>query len=163
MKKITNLAIVVSALAINLSADTSDFHIGASSAKVLEKDFTEFNIGYGANYYTKSNIYIGLALDVAFGSVDLQNGKNATVATSSGDLKLGYALFENKLAVYGIGTGALQSVDSFNGAGFGYGAGVDYKITKNIALNVEYKTYDMTSEGDNYTYEKINTNFKYTF
>ena len=48
--------------------------------------------------------------------------------------------------------------------GFGYGAGIDYRITKNIALNVEYKTYDMVSHKmPDYTYRKINTNLKYTF
>ena len=73
-------------------------------------------------------------------------------------------MFDDKLAVYAIGSGALQTVDTKDGAGFGYGAGVDYRITKNIALNVEYKTYDMVSDKmPDYTYEKINTNLKYTF
>lgn len=163
MKKITNLAIMVSALAMNLSADTNDFHIGASSAKIFEKDYTEFNLGYGFNFNTQNNIHVGIAFDIAFGNVDLENNKSAVVVTTGGDLKIGYALFENKLALYAIGSGAYQSVDSLNAVGFGYGGGVDYQITKNIALNVEYKTYDMTSKGADYTYEKINSNLKYTF
>lgn len=164
MKKITKLALVASAFTLNLYADTAtDLHIGASSAKVLDKDFTEFNIGYGANVYTQSHIFLGMSLDFAYGSLDLEN-ITADVFTYSGDFKLGYALFNDKLAVYAIGSGALQSVDTMNGAGFGYGAGVDYRITKNIALNLEYKTYDMTSDSmPNYTYEKINSSLKYTF
>lgn len=164
MKKITKLAILASVLTANLSADSiGDLHIGASSAKVLEKDFTEFNIGYGANVYTQSHIFLGMVLDFAYGSLDLEN-ITADVFTYSGDLKAGYALFDDKLAVYAIGTGTFQSIDSMNGAGFGYGAGVDYRITKNIALNLEYKTYDMTSDKmPDYTYEKINSSLKYTF
>ena len=73
-------------------------------------------------------------------------------------------MLENKLALYAIGSGALQGIDNMSGAGFGYGAGIDYRITDSFALNVEYKTYDMTSDKmPNYTFEKINTNFKYTF
>ena len=64
MKRITKLALVASALTLNLCADTlPDLHIGVSSAKVLDKDFTEFNIGYGVNIYTQSHIFWGLSLD----------------------------------------------------------------------------------------------------
>ena len=164
MKKMTKLALVASALALNLSAETlPDFHMGISSAEVLDKSFTEVNMGYGANIYTQSNIFVGLAFDVAYGTVDLDNSNSADVWSSNADLKLGYAFLDNKLALYALGSGALQSIDSLNGAGFGYGAGIDYKISKSFALNVEYKTYDMTSDLDDYTYEKINTNLKYVF
>lgn len=165
MKKITKIALVASALTLNLYAETvSDLHIGASNAEVLTKSFTEFNIGYGASVYTQSHIFLGMGLDFAYGNLDLENQKSAEVYTYSADFKLGYALLDDKLALYALGVGALQSIDSVNGAGFGYGAGVDYRITKNIALNLEYKTYDMTSDKmPNYTYEKINSNLKYTF
>lgn len=165
MKKLTKFAIVTSALALNLSAqNVTDYHIGVSSAKILEKDFTEVNVGYGVNWYTQSDIYVGIVIEFAYGNVDLEDGKSADVFSSNADLKLGYSMFDNNLALYAIGSGALQSVDTMNGAGFGYGAGVDYRFTKNFAMNLEYKTYDMTSDKmPNYTYEKINTNFKYTF
>jgi opacity protein-like surface antigen len=165
MKKLTKLAIVTSALALNLSAqNVIDYHIGVSSAKVLDKDFTELNIGYGFNIYTQNDFYVGLVLGFAFGNVDLDNSKTADVFGTNADLKLGYSMFDNDLALYAIGSGALQSVDTMSGAGFGYGAGVDYRFSKNFALNIEYKTYDMTSDKmPDYTYEKINTNFKYTF
>lgn len=165
MKKLTNLLLVSSALALNLSAqNVTDYHIGVSSAEVLNKTFTEVNLGYGVNWNTQSDIYVGIALDLAFGNVDLENGKNLNIFTSTADLKLGYEMFDDKLGLYVLGTGALQSLDSMSGAGFGYGGGIDYKFTKSFAMNVEYKTYDMTSDKmPNYTYEKINTNFKYTF
>ena len=165
MKRITRLAIVASALSLNVYANTlGDFHIGVSSAEVLDKSFTEFNIGYGANIYTQSDIFVGFALDFAYGSADLENTKSVDVFSSSADFKLGYAMFNQNLALYGIGSGALQSVDTTNGAGFGYGAGIDYRFTKNFALNIEYKTYDMVSDKiPDYTYDKINTNLKYTF
>jgi opacity protein-like surface antigen len=166
MKNLTKMALVASALTLNLFAadDTTDFHIGASSAEVLGQSYTEYNIGYGVDFYTQKSIYIGLSFDIAYGNVDLENSKkSADVYSSTADLKLGYALFDNTLAIYGLGTGALQSVNNLEGAGFGYGGGVDYKINKNFAINVEYKTYDMVSNAGDYTYEKINSNIKYTF
>ena len=65
--------------------------------------------------------------------------------------------------LYAIGSGALQGIDNNDGAGFGYGVGADYRITKSIALNLEYKTYDMTTSRFDYDYEKANLNLKYTF
>lgn len=166
MKNLTKVALVVSALTLNLFAgdDTKDFHIGASSAEVLGQSYTEYNIGYGLDFYTQKSIFIGLSFDFAYGNIDLENSrKSADVYASTVDLKLGYALFNNTLSIYGLGTGAIQSIDSLDGVGFGYGAGIDYKINKSFALNVEYKTYDMVSDAGDYTYEKINSNIKYTF
>ena len=65
--------------------------------------------------------------------------------------------------VYTIGSGALQGIDHKDGAGFGYGAGAYYRITKNIAVNFEYKIYNMISSRFDYDYEKANLNLKYTF
>ena len=72
-------------------------------------------------------------------------------------------MFNNKLTVYGIGSGIYQSIGGIDGAGFGYGAGADYRITDNIALNVEYKTYSMTSNFGDYDYDRVSTGIKYTF
>ena len=72
-------------------------------------------------------------------------------------------LFNNKLALYGIGSGIYQGIGGIDGAGFGYGAGIDYRITDHIALNVEYKTYSMTSNYGDYDYDRVSTGIKYTF
>ena len=140
----------------------SDIHIGISNAKVLDESYTEFNGGYGFNKYFDSNIVVGTSINFAYGNPNV-NSKNIDVYTLSGDLKIGYAIFNQDLFVYTIGSGALQGIDNKDGAGFGYGAGADYRITKNIALNFEYKIYNMTSSRFKYDYEKANLNLKYTF
>ncbi len=140
----------------------SDIHIGISNAKVLDESYTEFNGGYGFNKYFDSNIVVGTSINFAYGNPNV-NSKNIDVYTLSGDLKIGYAIFNQDLFLYTIGSGALQGIDNKDGAGFGYGAGADYRITKNIALNFEYKIYNMTSSRFDYDYEKANLNLKYTF
>ncbi|MGJ0364451.1 outer membrane beta-barrel protein [Aliarcobacter cryaerophilus] len=140
----------------------SDIHIGISNAKVLDESYTEFNGGYGFNKYFDSNIVVGTSINFAYGNPNV-NSKNIDVYTLSGDLKIGYAIFNQDLFLYTIGSGALQGIDNKDGAGFGYGAGADYRITKNIALNFEYKIYNMTSSRFKYDYEKANLNLKYTF
>ena len=140
----------------------SDIHIGISNAKVLDESYTEFNGGYGFNKYFDSNIVVGTSINFAYGNPNV-NSKNIDVYTLSGDLKIGYAIFNQYLFLYTIGSGALQGIDNKDGAGFGYGAGADYRITKNIALNFEYKIYNMTSSRFKYDYEKANLNLKYTF
>ncbi len=139
-----------------------DFHIGISNSKVLDKTYSEFNLGYGFNKYFDSNIVVGTSIDFAYGSTDITN-KSIDVYTLSGDLKIGYAIFNQDLFLYAIGSGALQGIDNKDGAGFGYGAGVDYRITKNIALNLEYKFYNMTSSRCDYDYEKAHLNLKCIF
>lgn len=140
----------------------SDIHIGISNAKVLDESYTEFNGGYGFNKYFDSNIVVGTSINFAYGNPNV-NSKNIDVYTLSGDLKIGYAIFNQDLFLYTIGSGALQGIDHKDGAGFGYGSGADYRITKNIALNFEYKIYNMTSSRFDYDYEKANLNLKYTF
>ena len=140
----------------------SDVHVGISNAKVLDKTYLEFNFGYGFNKYFDSNIIVGTSINFAYGNPNV-NSKNIDVYTLSGDLKIGYSIFNQDLLIYGIGSGALQGIDNKDGAGFGYGAGADYRITKNVALNLQYKVYNMTSSRFKYDYEKANFNLKYTF
>ncbi len=137
----------------------SDIHIGISNAKVLDESYTEFNGGYGFNKYFDSNIVVGTSINFAYGNPNV-NSKNINVYTLSGDLKIGYAIFNQDLFVYTIGSGALQGIDNKDGAGFGYGAGADYRITKNIALNFEYKIYNMTSSRFDYDYENVKRSAK---
>ena len=160
LKKIFVSSVIMSSVAY--AEFVSDIHIGISNAKVLDESYTEFNGGYGFNKYFDSNIVVGTSINFAYGNPNV-NSKNIDVYTLSGDLKIGYAIFNQDLFLYTIGSGALQGIDNKDGAGFGYGAGADYRITKNIALNFEYKIYNMTSSRFDYDYEKANLNLKYTF
>lgn len=163
MEKIIKLALASTLLGSSLYASgTSELHIGVANAKIENENYAEFNIGLGYNKYFDSNIYFGTSFDFAYGSPKLAS-KSIDLYTLSADLKLGYAFFDKKLAIYGIGSAAAQSIDSKDGGGFGYGAGVDYRFTDKFALNVEYKTYDMSTSAFDYDYEKAGINIKYSF
>lgn len=175
MKKLVVGALTVSTLLLNnVSARETlmDIHLTGVSSTAAEINAQEIGIGYGVSVYTDSGIFLGVSFDFSGGTLDKNQVKienrtstknDDSIYTAGGDFKLGYALFSNKLALYGIGSGIYQSIGGIDGAGFGYGAGVDYRITDNIALNVEYKTYSMTSNFGDYDYDRISTGIKYTF
>ena len=163
MKNFKNILVGLVTLSSFASAQiVSDVHVGVSNAKVLDESYTEFNGGYGFNKYFDSNIVVGTSINFAYGNPNV-NSKNIDVYTLSGDLKIGYAIFNQDLFLYTIGSGALQGIDNKDGAGFGYGAGADYRITDHIALNVEYKTYSMTTNYGDYDYDRVSTAIKYNF
>ncbi|WP_418179150.1 outer membrane beta-barrel protein [Aliarcobacter lanthieri] len=162
MTKLTKLALASTILTSGLYAQNAkDVHIGVSTAKVQDESYTEFNIGYGLNAHFNSFL-LGTSLGFAYGSPKI-DGKSIDVATAYVDFRLGYGFFDNKLSIYAIGTAALQGIDGNDGAGFGYGGGIDYSITDNFGINLEYKTHDMMTSSVDYTYEKANLNLKYTF
>lgn len=175
MKKLVLGALTVSTLLLNnVSARETlmDIHLTGISSAAADIDATEIGIGYGVSVYLDNSIFWGVSFDFSAGKLDnsqikIENKTSTknddSIYNAGGDFKLGYALFNNKLAVYGIGSGIYQSIGGIDGAGFGYGAGADYRITDNIALNVEYKTYSMTSNYGDYDYDRVSTGIKYTF
>lgn len=175
MKKLVLGALTVSILLLNnVSARETlmDIHLTGISSTAAEINAQEIGIGYGVSVYTDSGIFWGVSFDLSGGTLDnsqikIENKTSTknddSLYNAGGDFKLGYALFNNKLAVYGIGSALYQGIGGMDGAGFGYGAGADYRITDNIALNVEYKTYSMTSNFGDYDYDRISTGIKYTF
>ena len=175
MKKLVLGALTVSTLFLNdVSARETlmDIHLTGISSTAANIDANEIGIGYGVSVYLDNSIFLGVSFDFSAGKLDnsqikIENHTSTknddSLYTAGGDFKLGYALFNSKLAVYGIGSGIYQSIGGIDGAGFGYGAGVDYRITDNIALNVEYKTYSMTSNFGDYDYDRVSSGVKYTF
>ena len=141
-----------------------DLHLGASSVEAMGESGTEISVGYGFDNQDKkeTGLYFGGSID--YGIADI---KGEDLGSFTADLKLGYMPINN-LAVYGIGSVAIQSYDSVNAYGFGYGAGVDYKINDSFAVAAEYKMYTMTPDVDGYAgvdydYDKMGVNLKYTF
>ncbi|MDY3203849.1 MAG: outer membrane beta-barrel protein [Arcobacter sp.] len=174
MKKLALVAFSVSTLLLsNVSAKETlmDIHLVGISSTAANIDSKEIGIGYGVSLYLDNSIFWGLSFDFSAGKLDnseikIDNkttNKNDNIYTAGADFKLGYALFDNKLALYGIGSGIYQSIGGIEGAGLGYGAGVDYRITNNIALNLEYKTYSMTSNYGDYDYDRVSSGIKYNF
>ena len=175
MKKLVLGTLTVSTLLLNnVSAKETlmDIHLTGVSSTAANIDATEIGIGYGVSVYLDNSIFLGLSFDFSGGKLDNSKVKienkpstrnDDNIYTTGGDLKLGYALFNNKLALYGIGSGIYQGIGGIDGAGFGYGAGVDYRITDHIALNVEYKTYSMTTNYGDYDYDRVSSGLKYNF
>lgn len=174
MKKLALVAFSVSTLLLtNVSAKETlmDIHLVGISSTVANIDSKEIGIGYGVSLYLDNSIFWGLSFDFSAGKLDnskikIDNkttNKNDNIYTAGADFKLGYALFDNKLALYSIGSGIYQSIGEIDGAGLGYGAGVDYRITNNIALNLEYKTYSMTTNYGDYDYDRVSSGLKYNF
>ncbi len=175
MKKLVLGALTVSTLLLNnvsASETLMDIHLTGVSSTAANIDATEIGIGYGVSAYLDNSIFWGLSFDFSGGKLDSSKVKieNKTsrknddnIYTAGGDLKLGYALFNNKLALYGIGSGIYQGIGGIDGAGFGYGAGADFRVIDNIALNVEYKTYSMTTNYGDYDYDRVSTGIKYYF
>ena len=175
MKKLVLGALTVSTLLLNdVSARETlmDIHLTGISSTAADIDASEIGIGYGVSVYLDNSIFWGVSFDFSGGTLDKSQVKienktstknDDSLYTAGADFKLGYALFSNKLAVYGIGSAIYQGLAGIDGAGFGYGAGIDYRVMENVSFSVEYKTYSMTSNFGDYDYDRISTGIKYTF
>lgn len=165
MKKLIFGAAIAATLGTS-AALAGDIHIGASSVEAMGETGTEYSVGYGWNNRDKMKSDTGFFWGGSFdyGIVDI---KGEDLGSFTFDIKAGYTPIKN-LSVYAIGSGAIQSYDSINAYGFGYGAGADYKINDSFAVAAEYKTYTMTPDidgyaGIDYDYDKVGVNLKYTF
>lgn len=175
MKKLVLGALTVSTLLLNdvsASETLMDLHLTGISSTAAEIDASEIGVGYGVSMYLDNGIYWGVSFDFSGGKLDsgkiIIDNKTSTkndenIYTAGGDFKLGYALFNNKLALYGIGSGIYQGIGGIDGAGLGYGAGVDFRITNQVSFDIEYKTYSMTSNVGDYDYDRVSTAIKYNF
>ncbi|MEV9527052.1 outer membrane beta-barrel protein [Aliarcobacter butzleri] len=164
-KKLTLAALAAATL--TSAASAIDIHVGASSVDAGRYGSgIEYSIGYGWDNRDKqtngTGFYWGGSFDLGMAQLDTEDLTNFSF-----DLKLGYSPVKD-LAVYAIGSGAIQGIEDTNSYGFGYGAGVDYKISDSFAVAAEYKTYTMTPDingyaGVDYDYDKIGVNLKYVF
>lgn len=150
-------------LGLSTSMMAQDFYydIHAGVAQLSIKDGDEgaiYNIGYGVTRTFDNNIVFGVAFDVDDGKIG-----NTTIYGLSGDLKLGYNVWD-KLNIYAIGGYKIQDSEGVESYGFGYGAGMEYPIYQNIIAAVEYKTYSMSGRDyRDYDFETIRLNIKYRF
>ena len=148
MKKILLNSIVLASFAL---ADTF-IGIGAGSGKADNTDISEGVLTFG---YSKifDKIFTELSFDLGSGSDSL---------TFTNNLKIGYSII-NDLSVYGIGSVGYQNINKLESLGFGYGAGVEYRITKSVKTQFEYKTFDMQNNSNSYNYIFSSLNLKYSF
>lgn len=152
MKKILLSSIVLASFAL-AEAGVS---IGVNNGKALNVDIQEtlLSVSYSKDF---NKVFTELSFDLGVGSNSSSYNTN---------LKAGYLIL-NDLAVYGIGSAGYQTLkienSNINSLGFGYGAGVEYRITKSIKTQIEYKTFDMQNNSNSYSYSSTNFNLKYSF
>lgn len=163
MKKIS-IAIMIGLLGFSAAhAETTtkkDFSVAVGTSTVMNSSSEmEYKLGYGVTKYFESGIMAGVNFEVG-----LMNGEKENNYDYSANVKLGYSPIKNG-AVYGIGSAIYQSIGTdTSGYGFGYGAGVEYRLTDSFAAAVEYKKYNMTLEsGFDYDYDNTSAVLKYTF
>lgn len=152
MKKIL-LSAVLSASFLLAEAGVS---VGASSGKALNIDLNEalLSVSYSKDF---NKVFTELSFDLGIGSNSSSYNTN---------IKGGYLLTKD-FAFYGIGSAGYQTLkienSDINSLGFGYGAGVEYRITKNVKTQFEYKTFDMQNNSNSYNYSFSSLNLKYSF
>ena len=94
----------------------------------------------------------GVDFDFTYADIKF-SGRDRDLYGYGADVRLGYGFFNNDLGIYGIGNALRQSIGNTDSAGFGYGGGLAYRFTKNMAIVLEYKTYDMTTDRDSTDYD----------
>jgi len=143
---------------------TTDLRFGVGEVKAGNEAATSFGIGFGGTTYLENNFILGLVFNFSYADIKINN-KDENLYGYSSDMKLGYSLHQYGLDSYIIGSALYQSIGSINGVGVGYGAGIDYRFTEEIALVLEYKTYDITTEklSTNYTYDLATGFLKFIF
>lgn len=143
---------------LNATNFDTKISIGATSAKINDKSYTQFGLGYTANTRLNNDILLGFGNSLSYGNVS----SNVDVYTADMDLRVGYELI-NDLTAYAIGTGVYQYLDDSSGFGLGYGASLEYKLIQNVALEASYKTTNMRYSINDYDYDTSNIAIKFNY
>ncbi len=146
MKKIMIFVLV---LAFNLNAQSIKLiSIGLNQTTIHDQVGIGFNIGYGIQKTFSNDILVGI--DFNYDQVKIENN----IFNGYGaDLKVGYKYKD--IIVYAIGSGVYQSYFHNDAAGFGFGGGVGYQLFKHFGITMDYKSYSMTSEINNYDFDTV--------
>jgi len=166
MNRLKKLSLVLLAsTALTTTTMASDAYkylsIGANSATVANEDATGYAIGWGLNKYYDSGLFFGIGFEITAISLEAE-----TVTGYGTDLRIGYteAIQNHAAALYGIVSAQGQDIANGSAYGFGYGAGVSYRITEWLETDLEYKTYSMTHESSiEYDSDTIALNLKFTY
>lgn len=83
--------------------------------------------------------------------------------SSAADIRLGISSIKS-FSLYGIGAAMYPRVDDRENSVFGSDTGVEYRITDTIAVNIDYKTFNMKPSKIgflDYDYTKTSISVKY--
>ena len=165
MKELSKLLLLASIVGSTLVADEvrKTAYIGGASSEVLNETVSEFVFGFGADKIYNSGFVLGMNNEYSYGTLPSNTTTtDKNVHTVEFDLKLGYSPFKD-FSIFGLGAAAGQYIENSGGYGFGYGAGIDYQLTKSIVLDVRYKTYSMQDSLIDYDYDKAVATLRYVF
>lgn len=154
LKKSVVSSLLALSLASSLVADNY-VYVGASKADMMEDQSpTIFSVGYGFSKVFRNNVMAGFSTSYHQGDFKNYSGSDSSWFNGIGiDFHLGYSPTK-PLALYGIAGYQMQNISSSTSAGgFGYGAGVSYKVFEHVALALEYRTYDMEVSSLNINYD----------
>ena len=155
-----------------LSAASANTYIQAGIGQYTyeEEDTTSYNLGLGTDTTYNNNVYFGFDFDVNFGEMYSEQ-----LIGMGMDVNLGYT-FMKSLSPYAFVGYNLQAIydsdesqfDSY--IGFGYGVGVNYKISDSFAVDAKYKmaTLDYWDNSDtgysgDMDFSSLGINIKYLF
>ena len=165
--RMKSLSIIIATLLLTTVAQatptTMNISVGVASVDVGEKSGTGYDIGFGYGKYYDGGIYWGGEFILEYADL------NVNVIGYAADIRLGYTPVNTVLkdfTLYGIGAAMYQSVDDRENSGFGYGAGLEYRINNIVGVNLDYKTFSMTPSNVgflNYDYTKTGASVKYMF
>ncbi|KLE10146.1 outer membrane beta-barrel protein [Aliarcobacter butzleri] len=160
MMKKSLLAFLAVSLLSSIYANDFDtkVYVGATSGKLDGERYNQFGVGYTANTKFDNDILLGFGNSVYYGEVT----SNRSATTVDLDLRVGYELLRD-LTAYAIGTGVYQYYDNSSATGLGYGGSLEYKFTRNFALEGTYKTVDMEHNSHKYDYDTTNLAVKFSY
>ena len=125
-------------------------------SKYLDTSSQHTSIAFGATRYTENDFFFGLVISLSKGDLMLSS-KAETMYSYCTDIKAGYALFDQSLGLYALGSALSNSTRSQQSYGFGYGAGIDYRPISSVSVALEYKTHSLRSSTvGSYEYDTLN-------
>lgn len=158
-KKLLTITLIASLISLlNAEGFDTKVSVGASSAKIKNDRYTQYGIGYTSNTRLDNGIILGFGNSLSYGNV--RNGVEAISVDM--DLRAGYEIIQN-LTGFAIGTGVAQTVDNSSATGLGYGGSLEYKLTRNVAVEGSYRTITMYDSPMDYDYDVSNVAVKFNF
>jgi opacity protein-like surface antigen len=140
MNMLTKLSLALLTTSTILSASGPEIHIGTSLTSMdlgTSESALQHTIGYGVMHTFESNIFLGVGLDF-----DYTNIYEYSALSYGADFKAGYQFVE-KTNLYGLFSPKIQGFENGTGYGFGYGIGANYQPIDELAIALEYRTYNM--------------------
>ncbi len=155
---------------VSATEGTTYIEAGIGQYSYEDETITGYKLGLGGDTTYSNNVYLGFDFDVNSGEI-----YNEQIIGMGMDVNLGYT-FINALSPYIFLGYNLQAVydsdesqfDSY--IGFGYGVGVNYKISNSFAVDAKYKmaTLDYWDTADtgrsrDIDFSSIGVSLKYLF